>query len=306
MSQRSFSPDWLKQFTDPYAVLGLSVTADEQRVLKRYRAIAKLLHPDSFAQADAASRDLATQLFARLVSPTYQQIKQDKGRAEHLAMLRFRVRRMSREETPPPKSAIAQSLLKMSLANIDVFYEQAVTDLAATQYSPLDGFESVTQQLGEINLVYLRLKIGEPIIREKRTGIVSAAAPAPTTFSPAPPPDGEKPSIDYAQRHYQRAQEYVRKGNANLAVRELKDAIKIDPKRSEYHSLLAAAYLMQDLPTMAKVHCRQALKLNPKDPLALRYAPKLNVVVESPDAPPDAKPGMQGGGGLFGLFARKR
>jgi tetratricopeptide (TPR) repeat protein len=304
MSQTSFSPDWLTQFTDPYAVLGLSVTADERRVLKRYRAIAKLLHPDSFAQADAASRELATQLFARLVSPTYQKIKQDKGRAEHLALLRFRVRRMSREEPMRPQSAIAQSLLKTSLANIDVYYEQAVTDLAATQYTPLEQFESVTKQLGELNLVYLRLKMGEPIIREKRTGIVSSTVTAPSSFSPAPPADGDKPAIDYAQRHYQRAQEYVRKNNASLAVRELKDAIKIDPKKSEYHSLLAAAYLMQDLPTMAKVHCRQALKLNPKDPLALRYAPRLNIPLEAPDAP-DAKPGTQGGG-LFGLFARKR
>ncbi|MFQ3617947.1 MAG: DnaJ domain-containing protein [Cyanobacteriota bacterium] len=305
MSQRSFSPDWLTQFTDPYAVLGLSVTADERRVLKRYRAIAKLLHPDSFAQTDAASRELATQLFARLVSPTYQKIKQDKGRAEHLALLRFRVRRMSREEPMRPQSAIAQSLLKTSLANIDVFYEQAVTDLAATQYNPLDQFESVTKQLGELNLVYLRLKMGEPIIREKRTGIVSTAAPTPAAFSPTPPPDsGDKPTIDYAQRHYQRAQEYVRKNNPGLAVRELKDAIKIDPKKSEYHALLAAAYLMQDLPTMAKVHCRQALKLNPKDPLALRYAPRLNIPLEAPDTP-DGKPGPQGGG-LFGLFARKR
>lgn len=304
MSQRSFSPDWLTQFTDPYAVLGLSVTADERRVLKRYRAIAKLLHPDSFAQADAASREFATQLFARLVSPTYQKIKQDKGRAEHLALLRFRVRRMSREEPMRPQSAIAQALIKTSLANIDVFYEQAVTDLAAKQYTPLDQFESVTEQLGELNLVYLRLKMGEPIIREKRTGIVSTAAPTPAAFAPAPPTDEEKPAVDYAQRHYQRAQEYVRKNNPGLAVRELKDAIKIDPKKSEYHALLAAAYLMQDLPTMAKVHCRQALKLNPKDPLALRYAPRLNIPLEAPDTP-DSKPGTQGGG-LFGLFARKR
>jgi len=304
MSQRSFSPDWLTQFTDPYAVLGLSVTADERRVLKRYRAIAKLLHPDSFAQADAASRELATQLFARLVSPSYQKIKQDKGRAEHLALLRFRVRRMSREEPMHPKSAIAQALVKTPLANIDVFYEQAVTDLAAKQYTPLEQFESVTEQLGELNLVYLRLKMGEPIIREKRTGIVSTAAPTPAAFSPTPAADGDKPAIDYAQRHYQRAQEYVRKNNPGLAVRELKDAIKIDPKKSEYHALLAAAYLMQDLPTMAKVHCRQALKLNPKDPLALRYAPRLNIPLEAPNAP-NTKPGNQGGG-LFGLFARKR
>ncbi len=305
MSQISFSPDWLRQFSDPYAVLGLSVTADDRRVLKRYRTIAKLLHPDGHVHAEREVGNAAAQMFARLVSPTYQKLKQDKGRAENLALLRFRVRRMNREDGFSPVSDVAQRMLRTSLAEVDVFYEQAVSTLAETQYTPLAQFEPVTQQLGELNLAYLQLKMGEPMIREKRAGIMAAPATPPMQYAAAEP---ETPTGDYAQRHYQRAQEYAIKSNWAMVVRELQDAMKINPRRSEYHSLLAKAYLMQDLPIMAKVHFRQALKLNAEDPLALMYAKKFNIVPTAPMAPAASAKKTQppSGGGLFGMFAKKR
>ncbi len=309
MSQISFSPDWLRQFSDPYAVLGLSVTADDRRVLKRYRTIAKLLHPDSYINADRETGNAATQMFARLVSPTYQKLKQDKGRAENLALLRFRVRRMNREDPFAPTSDVARCLLATALTEVDVFYEQAVSKLAETQYIPLIQFETVTQQLGELNLAYLQMKMGGPMIREKRAGIMAAPTPPPMQYT-ATFSDSDKSTVDYAQRHYHRAQEYAVKANWAMAVRELQDAMKIDSHKAEYHSLLAKAYLMQDLPIMAKVHFRQALKLNAEDPLALMYAKKFNLVPTAP-TPPSAssaakKTQRPASGGLFGLFAKRR
>ena len=310
MSQISFSPDWLRQFSDPYAVLGLSVTADDRRVLKRYRTIAKLLHPDSYINADRETGNAATQMFARLVSPTYQKLKQDKGRAENLALLRFRVRRMNREDPFAPTSDVARRLLATALTEVDVFYEQAVSKLAETQYIPLIQFETVTQQLGELNLAYLQMKMGGPMIREKRAGIMAAPTPPPPMQYTATFSDSDKSTVDYAQRHYHRAQEYAIKANWAMVVRELQDAMKIDPHKGEYHSLLAKAYLMQDLPIMAKVHFRQALKLNAEDPLALMYAKKFNLVPTAPtslSAPSAAKKTQRpASGGLFGLFAKKR
>jgi curved DNA-binding protein CbpA len=298
MSQVPFSADWLKQFSDPYAVLGLSVTADDRRILKRYRSVAKLLHPDSHATATEDTRDLASQLFARLVSPAYQKLKQDKGRAETLAMLRFQVRRVKREETLSPECQAAQQLLKTPLHAVDTFYEQAIVKLAEVQYQPLSQFEQITAQLEELNLVYLRLKMGE-LIREKPTGIVPAKDAKPPEFTPAPTAP-EPPPTSYAQRHYQRAVEYMKKQNWGLAVQELRDAIGLDPNHSDYHCLLAQAYLMQNLPGMAKVHFRQAIKFNPQNKVALEYARKLKIKL---DLPPHKR---EKGGGLFGLFARKQ
>jgi tetratricopeptide (TPR) repeat protein len=303
MSQVPFSADWLKQFSDPYAVLGLSVTADDRRALKRYRNVAKLLHPDSLTEVNSERRAFATQLFARLVNPAYQKLKQEKGRSETLAMLRFRVRRLTREEPISPRSEVAHQLLSKSLPTIDTFYEQAVTDLAESQYQPLQHFEAIATQLEELNLVYLRLKMGEPMIREKRTGIIAAKEAKPIEFAPVDP-SGEKLTVNYAQRHYMRAQEYMKRDDWTMAVQELRDAIRIEPHKSDFHAMLAKAYLMQNLPGMAKVHFRQALKFNPRHEMALEYARRLNIPLD-PDINGTAAKETKGGG-LFGLFAKKR
>ncbi|MGG6295337.1 DnaJ domain-containing protein [Leptolyngbya sp. AN02str] len=310
MLQTPFSSEWLQKFSDPYAVLGLSVTADDRRVLKRYRDVAKLLHPDSLIQADVTERETASRLFSRLVSPSYQKLKQDKGRAEYLAMLRFKVRRINRDTKFEPKHSASQRLLSLGPAQVDVFYEQAIAKLAEPQFESLSRFELFTPQLEELNLVYLKLKMGEPIIREKRSGLISASQTAPVEIKTTPA-DPDKPVVDYAQRHYDRAMQYARQSNWAMVVREMQDAIKISPKTSDYHSLLAKAYLMQELPTMAKVHFRQALKLNPQDALALQYASKLQISIESTSPLPNGskpaatKPKSGGLGSRFSLFGRK-
>ncbi|NJN57539.1 MAG: DnaJ domain-containing protein [Leptolyngbyaceae cyanobacterium SL_5_9] len=295
MSQIPFSTDWLKRFSDPYAVLGLSVSADDRRVLKRYRTVAKLLHPDGYVTADPADRELASQLFAHLISPAYQKLKQDKDRAESLALLRVQVRRNNREEPSSPQSGLAQQLLKTPMQSVDVFYEQAIAQLADSQYQPLRQFELITQQLIELNLVYLQLKMGEPV-RPKATGLVPAEQIKREAAAAGQKPP--QPTVNYAQRHYLRAHEYMKKESWSMAVQELRDAIRLEPTKNEFHSLLAKAYFMQNLTGMATVHFRQALKLNPQDPLALEYAKKLKIKLEPPNT--DKK------GGLFGLFAKKR
>lgn len=301
MSQTSFSPEWLNQLSDPYAVLGLSVAADERRVLKRYHTVAKLLHPDSLLAADPDTKALASQLLARLVNPAYQRLKQEKERSETMALLRLRVRRINRDEPLSPQCPLAEQLLRLPVQKADIFYEQAVAGLSDSQYQQLDQFESITQQLSELNLVYLSLKMGEPVIREKRTGIVSAAQAKPVEFAPSQTETAQV-AINYAQRHYVRAQEYAKKANWAQVVAELRDAIRLEPNRSEYHSLLAKAYLMQNLVGMAKVHFRQALKFNPQDPLALQYKDRLNLTVDSQKPSPKTT----NGGGLFNLFSKKR
>jgi len=308
MSQTSFSADWPNQFSDPYAILGLAVAADDRRILKRYRTVAKLLHPDGYVGADIATTELATQLLTRVVNPAYQRLKQEKERAETLATLRFRVRRFNQEEPLLAQSVLARQLLQQPPQELEVFYEQAIADLAESQFQPLGHFEAITQQLSELNLVYLYLKMGEPMIREKRMGIVAASQVKPTS---APSAEAAKMVSTYGRRHYQRALIYVQNANWSQAIAELRDAIRLEPDKAEYHSLIAKAYLMQNLMGMAKVHFRQALKFNPKDPLALEYVTRFKLVLDKPErvisSSTPAKPSGNGGGnGLFGLFSRKQ
>ena len=302
MAINALSSDWLDKFSDPYAVLGIAVTADDRRVLKRYRTVAKLLHPDSYAQDQAAAGETASQLFARLVSPAYQKLKQEKNRAENSALLRFQVRRLNREGPFTPKSSLARKLLQHPAASVDVLYEQAIAELAETQYQSLEQFEPLTLELGELNLAYLQLKMGETFVREKRTGIVAAADAKPVQFTPTS--KEEVASESYARRHYRRAQEYAKKGNWAQTIQELRDAIKLENDQSEYHALLGVAYMQQNLTGMAKVYLSQALKLNPKQPLAVKYAAKLGIAPQT--EPSNGKKPPTQSGGLFGLFKSRK
>jgi len=311
MSQNLLSSDWLNQFSDPYAVLGVSVVADDRRVLSRYRTVAKLLHPDSQALPSEAAKQLAGQLFARLVNPAYQKLKQEKGRAENVALLRIKVRRLCREAPLSPKSELACKLVQHPVSDVDVFYEQAIAQLAESQYEPLDQFASITQELGELNLVYLQLKMGEVFTGEKRTGLVSAAEAKPLQFTPVVA--AETVSENYAQRHYRRAQEYMKKNNWSQAVQELRDAIKIEADKSDYHALLGVAYLQQNLKGMATVYFRQALKLNPQDPIAIKFAAKLGIQADGTTnsqqngkTASDQQPKTARSSGLFGLFRARK
>ncbi|PSN13372.1 molecular chaperone DnaJ [filamentous cyanobacterium CCP5] len=285
MSHAAFSPEWLKRFTDPYALLGLSVAADERRILKRYRTVAKQLHPDALMHVAPELRQFATQVLPKLVNPAYQRLKQDKSRNEVLAMLRFKVRRLSRDQPLNPTGEQSKQLLKVPEPEVDVFYEQAVDRLCDRQYESVANFESCTQQLSELNLVYLRRKMGAPVIREKRTGLIATSSVPTAPASPSDAPsDGKSASgLMYAERHYSRAQEYLKGKNVQAAIQELKDALKIDPQNSSYHCLIGQAYLLSKLTGMAKVHFKQALRLNPKNAVALKYAQQLKVTMA--DAP---------------------
>lgn len=283
MVQSSLPPDWLKQFSDPYAVLGVSVAADDRRIQKRYRQIAMILHPDRVGTGDPKSQELANQLLARLINPTYEKLKQEQERKENLALLRLQVRKLTREKPLSPHSELAQRLMKHPASDVDVFYEQAVLKLAETQYQPLEQFQTIIFQLSELNQVYLRLKMGNVPIREQRTGLVPATEAQPVQFTPAPS-NPETVTESYAQRHYRRAQEYARQNNWPKVVQEMRDAIRIEADKSEYLALLGVAYLHQNMTGTAKAYLRQALKLNPDDPIANRHAARLGLT-STPSTP---------------------
>lgn len=308
MPQSSFSPDWLNKLSDPYAVLGVSIAADDRRVLKRYRSVAKILHPDSYTATDPAIAEMATQMFARLVSPAYQTVKQEKGRTESVAMLRFKVRKLVRESALVPDSEAARELIQKSAQEADIFYEQAIAKLGEVQYQPLDHFETITQQISELNLVYLQLKMGDVFFREKRQGMVAVSPEIPSAPLVDLSANSETVRTDYARRHYERSQEYVKREEWAQAVSELKDAVKMEPAKAEYHALLGYSYSRQKMMGMAKAHIRRALELNPQDPLASNLAPKFQLDKStSSGSPSPAQPPSKEGkrGGLFGIFRRQ-
>ncbi len=81
----------------------------------------------------------------------------------------------------------------------------------------------------------------------------------------------------HAHHHYQRAILFAEQDNYQLAIQELRYAIKIEPNNSYYHTLLGVIHFRQNLTGMAKIYIRQALKFNPQNILALKYAELLKI-----------------------------
>lgn len=288
---------------DPFALLSVSVSADEKRIAKRYRQIAKFLHPDALAISSGDSESsgserkmqphLAAEVIARIVNPSYQKLKQERGRQEALATLRFRVRRLARIEKLVPTFQGAKQLSIIEDREVDIFYEQMLSHLAENQFQSLDRLHTTALEVGQLNLVFLHRKLEMSVIRPKRAGLITNAVTPTAAISqlkakPATDSSDDEalidegnnakvPQIDYARKHTDRAKTYLSQQNYEMAVQELREALKIAPHSPEIHSMIGQAYYKQNLVGMAKAHFKQALKLKPTHKVARKYCQMLGV-----------------------------
>lgn len=275
MSQTFLPPKWLEQLCDPYAVLGISVIADDRQIFKRYHTVAKLLHPDRYTKSCNPDPELATAIFSRLINPAYEQLKHQQKRLIAVATLRSDA--ILEQQALSSQSATAQKIMEMSPPQAELFYEEAIACYAEAQYKSLDQFYQVTRQIRILNLLYLRLHKPDLFLPEKAVRIISEVEAKPVELRLDEKTDVKPVLTNYAQRHYQRAIEYVRLAKWPLAVQELRDAIKLEPNNSDYYALLGLVHLQQKCIGMARVYICQALKLNPQNSLALKYAPRLKI-----------------------------
>jgi curved DNA-binding protein CbpA len=95
------------------------------------------------------------------------------------------------------------------------------------------------------------------------------------------------------------AEKYISKQSWGLALKELRSAIQVDCNSSKCHALLGFVYMHQKLVGMAKVSFQQALKLNPEEPLALKYINQVGGASSNTD-PSQSKPKDDKKGGFFG------
>jgi tetratricopeptide (TPR) repeat protein len=288
MSQTNLAPQWLKMLSDPYAVLGIPVAADEHRIIKRYYFLAKLLHSEDYGSQKNEDKHLAQVILKDLINPAYERLKKLDSRTSNLAMLNLEASYFNLEDTNLINNPYAQQMTQMSALEADFFYQQAVNSYSPSQYESLGKAYQVTQNLSTLNLVYLKIqanqlvtdKIFSPEIatssqlspqelsQENSNFVLKVDSTETVEIKPEIKPVGQ----NYAQRHYQRAIIYTKQAKWSEAVIELRDAIKLEPKNSDFHALLGLVHYKQNLLGMARVYTRQALKLNAKQALALKYA----------------------------------
>ncbi|TVR04609.1 MAG: J domain-containing protein [Phormidium sp. GEM2.Bin31] len=302
-------------FTDHHAILGVSLDAETKAIRKRYLNIARCLHPD-VCQAD--NRELAQSILSKLVNPAYSKFSNERESSDYIILLRMLAKRLQQEYSQVElHSAIAKSL--METANYEALYQKAVSELAQQQYQDLNRIEHYVGELSELNLIYLYRRE-----QQNKGWAQPSKRPSPSpTAAPPPPP---RPSTNtFVEQYLQRARSLMEQKNFAHARKELQDAIKLEPENSRCHGLMALVYLKQQEVqpskvnlTMANSHTTKALKLDPKEPLALEARKTLTRMMARPSGPegkPKTKPPKKsdktkksdkGGGGLFGLFGNKK
>jgi curved DNA-binding protein CbpA len=273
MSNPVFDNEWITLADrDPYAALGLSLAADNSRISKRYRLIARKLHPDVLPLEQAIMGEILT----RIINPTHERLKAENKREEVRANLRIRVRQLASKGEFNPSFESAQQLLRIPDDEVDVFYENTIARLAERQFDSPENFRLTLQQITQMNLTFLRRKMATSI-REKRVGLVTAPVNSAIRdgniggSADAPPKPVEIPSINYAERYGIRAKTYLQQQNYEMALQELREALKIEPNNTDYHSMIGQTYFVLKKYGMAKVHLKKVLANNPHHKVAQKY-----------------------------------
>jgi curved DNA-binding protein CbpA len=291
---------------DYHAILGIPIDAEANEARKRYMKIARSLHPDSCTEEN---KQLASQLLSKLVNPAYEKLSQARDRAEHELLLQLLGQRVAQErDTVELQAELAKQLLQAK--NPETSYKTAVQDLAAKQYQSIDQALELTEQLSELNLAFLIAKEGKGNRHPNSVATGGTTSATPSTSSKpnsASFPMGKPgPSTDtFVGQYYRRAEEFLAKNNFQKAMLELRDALKLEPNNSRCHGLIGMVYLKQNQTTMARVHFNQALKADPKNPMALSGRSQLDKL--DPKAKSKASMSQKRDrGGLFGLFGGKK
>ena len=269
--------------SDHYAILGLPLTTSPEQIRKKFLKLAKILHPDIFGRTDE-EKEMETQYYAKMVSPAYQILNSDRERGEYLATLRmFAQNKKVKQEVPKLSSELAQKLYQIPH---EITYKQYVEQIAPKQYESLDSILEYSAVLSELNLVYL---FTQPTLN------FGSAAPASVNASQeinSAPKVVQSPAL----RNLNMAELFISKKQWTDALKELIVAEKLDPNNAKVYALRGLVQMNQNANAIAKSSFQKALKLDPKEPTALKYLSQVNVVTQpkAPEKAPEKK------GGIFG------
>jgi len=316
------------EFTDYHAILGVPVSAEPKEIRKHYLKLARRLHPDSCAKEKEADRKRAAELLSKLVNPAYEKLSDEKNYTEYLLLLKLKGQQALRQQDTVMIASESARKLASERGSIDAAYQNAVNALANEQYHYLDKTLELTGQISELNMVYLMRKASEgdtsgvsgprPSVATTATGSKSAATPTSTAAAPSATPSAkEAPTRESIVASYlRRAQEFENKQNYTAAIKELRDGLQVDPLNGATHCRLGVVYMKANQATMAKIHFRKALEINPQDMTAQQAMQRLDPSGQSAasgaqkspakDAKTPPKSGKSEGGGLFGLFGGKK
>jgi tetratricopeptide (TPR) repeat protein len=303
-------------FKDSHAFLGVPIDADTTGIRDRYKEIARLMHPDSARWKNSTDKELATKIFSSLITHAYSQLSRAAQLQEQQMMLDLLGRRILTETNKVDLAGeAAQKLYKESTAAINNTYQKLLRELADRQYQNLGESMDVTGQISELNLVYLLRRQNQSIGPQPSGGRVASNSeplsnnPAPETTTPNSSEVAkvtETANLPRVENALRRAEEYIGMRNWAKASIELREVLKEDGNNVKAHAQIAIVYFRQNQSTMAKVHMKKALQLDPNDPTVKVAGIELKNLMTDSAKPSKAKAATDAKGGLFGMFGGKK
>jgi tetratricopeptide (TPR) repeat protein len=291
------------EFTDRHAILGVSVNAQPPDIRSRYQTIARSLHPDSGKWKTDADRQLAVQIFSRLVTHAYGQLSKSSQLQEQTIMLELLGKRLVEEGNQVQIIDALSQQLYQSGTDFELVYDRLLTQLVPAQYADLANSVQIINQISELNMVYLlrrQLQLVRSTPPSASNGNVGGAAGAIKDSTTS-----ELNKVSPVEGALRRAEERVSKQNWVQAVPELREVISAEPNNVRAHTLLGLVYLRQQQLTMAKISINKALQLAPRDPQVLQAKQELDRGVTPPKTANSKTASKKPGEGIFGLFGKK-
>ena len=227
--------------------------------------MARSLHPDSGRWKTDADKQLAVQLFSRLVTHAYGQLSKSSQLQEQTIMLELLGKRLIEQSSSIQIVDPLCQQLYQSGSDFEQVYGQLLTQLATQQYTELAKSVQIVNQISELNMVYLLRKQLQSV---KSTPPVAATAAVTGALKDTTSGDIAKASsVEGALR---RAEDRMTRQNWVQAVQELREVILAAPNNANAHALLGMVYLRQQQMTMAKISINKAIQLAPTDPKVLK------------------------------------
>ncbi len=138
---------------DHFAILGVSIDAEQEEIRERYLKIAYKLHPDTCRTHTPDEKEQAHQLLSKLVNPAYEHLGRDLSREEFRLVLAQMGKAMGRDLSKITISSEPARKLAQSSANYELAYQKILQSLAIDQYTALENTYQKIGQLSELNLV---------------------------------------------------------------------------------------------------------------------------------------------------------
>ncbi|MFP4336772.1 MAG: J domain-containing protein [Halothece sp.] len=304
--------------TDYHAILGVPLGSSPEEVRQRYLKITRILFPDVRKLETQEEEQLADKLLSQLVNPSYETLVKDQAtRRDYLLVLDQISDRASQLGDSILKSKAAKELFNSSAMKIDLNYRKYLSAIAKKEYKDINKALERIALISEFNLVYLMLTNNQIGTEKTSYEVIKTTSQQPkrenqeVTEENTQEQSKEEIKTSLIDPYLRRGQSFINKKDYQKAVIELREALKIDSKNSQAHTLLGLAYVKQNQLGMAKVHINQALQIDPNNEMALEGKQVLQRLLGdskgTDSSSNDSKKKSNKHGGLLGgLFGKKK